>query len=87
MKKLLFLTREQKRAVDEIQTLVTKENYYVIIVLFPFSDKKSVMAFLLRLKDEAYKDQTLSHCLRSEEFIYKVGDINQNPLENLLLYR
>ncbi len=84
MKKLHFIIQKEKRAIDKIQTLTINKKDYVIIILFPFANISSVEGFLSRLKTALRQNIDLLEHIKSKDFVYKIGDIRQNRLENLL---
>ncbi len=84
IQRLLDIIKKEKRAIDMIQTLKVDNMNYAIIILFPFSNRSSVEGFFTRLKDSLHKDKELLRHIGSKDFIYKIGDIKKNRLENLL---
>ncbi len=83
MGKLLSIIRENKRAIEIVQTLTIDNSNYAIIMLFPFSNTSSVKGFVKRLK-VIIDDKNMIEHISSKEFSYKIGDIKQDKLENLL---
>ncbi len=81
---LLSLIKKEKRAIEMIQTLRVDDKNYAIIILFPFSNRSSVEGFFKRLKNSLHKDRNLLKHIESKDFIYKIGDIKKNKIENLL---
>ncbi len=85
IQKLLSTIKKEKRAIDIIQTLRVDNMNYAIMILFPFSNRSSVDGFFERLKNILISsDKDLIKHINSKDFIYKIGDIKKNKLENLL---